>query len=124
MTASTPPVGTEYLVDAFGCRPDSLRDDGLLATLLDELVAEVGLTVVAPPLWHRFPGPGGVTGLAMLSESHLTCHTWPEDGRAVFNLFNCGRSDAARTAWQGILSRHLGAETVRVTCVQRGVPST
>jgi S-adenosylmethionine decarboxylase len=117
-------VGTEYLVDAFGCRPEPLRDDALLAALLNDLVGAIGLTVIQPPIWHRFDGPGGVTGLAMLSESHLTCHTWPEDGRAVFNLFHCGHSTEARTAWQGILSHHLGADEIVVTCVERGVRKT
>ena len=38
---------------------------------------------------HKFD-PQGVTGIAMLAESHLSIHTWPENGMAVCDVFTCG----------------------------------
>src|ERR1041385_2496313 len=82
-------VGTEWIVDAGGCDAGRLRDVDVLRALLDRAVAELGLVVVAEPSWRSFPGHGGVTGMLLLSESHLTCHTYPEHGVASFNLYCC-----------------------------------
>jgi S-adenosylmethionine/arginine decarboxylase-like enzyme len=73
-------TGTEWLFDAHGCPPERLRDAAALRGLLDSIVARLALTVVGDPLWHTFGGEGGVTGLYLLSESHLTVHTYPEHG--------------------------------------------
>lgn len=39
--------------------------------------------------WHRFNG-GGLTAFAMLAESHISAHTWPEYGFVAFDIFTCG----------------------------------
>jgi S-adenosylmethionine decarboxylase len=39
---------------------------------------------------HRFPGPGGYTYLALLSTSHFSIHTWPENNCAAIDMFSCG----------------------------------
>src|SRR5215208_1204809 len=82
-------VGTEWLIEASGCDAEALRDVGRLRGVFARAVAELGLRVVGEPLWHKFPGEGGVTGLAMLTESHLACHTYPEFRVAAFNLYCC-----------------------------------
>lgn len=81
------------------------------------IIAEVGLNPVGESVWHQFPAPGGVTGMQMLAESHLTVHTFPEHGSACFNLFCC--TPRARWAWEGRLSDLLGAGDVRVRVVER-----
>ncbi len=110
--------GTEWLVDAFECDVAALRDGALLAALCDELVKRLDLTVLGAPLLHRFGGPGGVTALFLLAESHLACHTYPELGLATFNLYCC--RPRARLDWRGLLSSRLGAGRVEVTSVPRG----
>src|SRR5437867_573223 len=82
-------VGTEWLVDAEGCSASLLRDIEIVRSACDEVVAVLGLQVVGEPLWHQFPQPGGVTGIYLLTESHLACHTYPERGVATFNLYCC-----------------------------------
>jgi S-adenosylmethionine decarboxylase len=84
-----PTVGVEWMVEATGCDPARLRDRDALAALFDEIVRDLALHPVAPPLWHVFPGPGGVTGVVVLAESHLTVHTFPEHGSLCLNLFCC-----------------------------------
>jgi S-adenosylmethionine decarboxylase len=76
------------------------------------------VAVVGKPLWHQFPGAGGVTGLYLLSESHLACHTYPEFGAATFNLYCC--SERAAWEWEGELRAALGATSVQVSRVVRG----
>lgn len=87
--------GTEWCVDASGCAPALLRDLDLIGSICDSVVRDLGLTVVGEPQRHAFPGPGGVTVLYLLSESHLACHTYPEYSFATFNLYCCRN----RTPW-------------------------
>jgi S-adenosylmethionine decarboxylase len=65
-----------------------------------------------------FPEPGGVTGVALLSESHLAIHTFPELGFAALNVYSC----RPRTPpdFGALLSGRLGAKEVRVVEQRRG----
>ncbi|HEV2704471.1 MAG TPA: S-adenosylmethionine decarboxylase [Pyrinomonadaceae bacterium] len=110
-------VGTEWLVDASNCDPEALRDVGRLRAVFERAIAELELRVVGLPFWHKFPEPGGVTGLALLSESHLACHTYPEFGTATFNLYCCRARP--RWNWEAILRETLGATSVSVRVVER-----
>jgi S-adenosylmethionine decarboxylase len=111
-------VGTEWLIDATGCRPEVLRDLAAVRRLCEQILAGLGLRVVGEGAWHQFPSPGGVTGLYLLTESHLACHTYPEFGVATFNLYCC----RARPAWpwQGRLREALGATQVTLRTLPRG----
>ena len=111
-------AGTEWVVDAHGCDPSALRSPDVLQALFDRIVREVGLQAAAPALWKVFPGEGGITGLLLLTESHLTCHTFPERGFAAFNLYCCRpRED---WPWAERLRGVLGAQRVVVRRLARG----
>src|ERR1043165_9634282 len=115
-------VGTEWLIEAAGCDAGRLRDVESLRAVFARAVAELGLGVVGDELWHKFPGEGGVTGLAMLTESHLACHTYPEFGTATFNLYCCRERPA--WAWEERLREMLSARDVSVRRVHRASPSS
>jgi S-adenosylmethionine decarboxylase len=110
-------VGTEWLVEAAGCNPASLRDEGLLRRLFDRVIADLGLKAL-DSVWHKFPGEGGVTGLVALTESHLACHTYPEHGAATFNLYCC--RTRPEWDWEANLRSTLGAQYVFISKVERG----
>ena len=112
-------TGTEWVVDASGCSISSLRDSDLIQRICRQVVADIGVKVVGEPQCHRFDGPGGVTALYMLSESHLACHTYPEYGLATFNLYCC--RERAAWDWQGMLSKLLAAKLVQVRQLSRGL---
>ena len=114
-------VGTEWLIEASGCDAERLRDAGALREVFARAIGELGLRVVGDQLWHKFPGEGGVTGLAMLTESHLACHTYPEFGVATFNLYCCRERPA--WAWEERLREMLGARSVSVRDVSRAAES-
>lgn len=111
-------LGIEWLVDAEGCSADLLRDVEAVRGVCEEVVADLGLRVVGKPLWHQFPDPGGVTGLYLLTESHLACHTFPETGRATFNLYCCRPRPPFE--WEAKLQELLGATRVTVRTAVRG----
>lgn len=111
-------VGTEWLVDAEGCSAELLRDIEAVRSVCEAVIADLGLRVVGEPMWHQFPQPGGVTGLYLLTESHLACHTFPETGLATFNLYCC--RPRPPFVWEERLRTLLRASRVTVRIAVRG----
>ena len=111
------PHGIEWLIDASGCPPDALREQVRIDRLFRRIVADLGLHPVGEPVWHRFPGGGGLTGLWLLQESHLACHTFPEHGTLCLNLFCCRPRPAWN--WAGLLPELIGCAAVDVRCCER-----
>ena len=111
-------VGTEWLIEAAGCSKDALRDLLVMRSIFSSVISDLELKTIGDIFWHKFDGEGGVTGLAALTESHLTCHTYPEHGLATFNLYCC----RARPEWdwETKLREALGAEIVTVRKIERG----
>ena len=105
------------MVEAFGCEVERLTSVSALSALFDAAVHELGLHPVGDAVWHRFPSPGGITGLWLLAESHLTVHTFPEFGSACVNLFCCTPREP--WDWSSRLRELLRAEEVRVRSVSR-----
>lgn len=110
-------IGREWIVEAHGCDPAALCDQQRLEDLFDAMVRDLGLRPVCPPVWHAFPGPGGVTGVLLLAESHLACHTFPEHRSICLNLFCCRPREDWDFSTQ--LAARLGAVTVDVRRVDR-----
>ena len=110
--------GTEWVVDAFGCQPELLRAPDLLVDLSQRVIRLLELKVVGEPVVHQFGGPGGVTALFLLSESHLAWHTYPEVGLTTLNLYCC--REQAEIRWEPLLARFLGASEVSVRRLVRG----
>jgi S-adenosylmethionine decarboxylase len=111
--------GTEWLVDAHGCAPARLRDRDAVLALLDRIVVAMRLHVLSSAV-HVFGGEGGVTALYLLSESHLTIHTFPESGTATLDAYCCAPRAAAD--WRTLLGELLGARQVTVRELVRGAP--
>ena len=109
--------GIEWIVEAHGCSAASLADLPLLRSLFERIIADLNLRPVGETQWHQFPQTGGITGLCLLAESHLACHTFPEFGSLCLNLFCC----VPRTEWDfgAHLREILGATSVTVRSVVR-----
>ena len=109
--------GTEWIVDAQGCSADALRDLTRLRGLFAQMIVDLGLRAIGETHWHQFPGTGGITGLCLLSESHLACHTFPEFGSLCLNLFCC----VPRSRWnfELELADRFVATSVRVSAIER-----
>jgi S-adenosylmethionine decarboxylase len=114
-------AGVEYLVDAHDCDPAALRSLSGLRRLFDDVLCDLALSPVTAPSWHVFPGAGGITGVVLLSESHLAIHTYPEARLATINLYCC--RGAAAWGWDDQLRRRLGARRVSVRTLGRGGPA-
>ena len=71
---------------------------------------------------HRFD-PQGVTGLALLAESHISIHTWPENGYAAVDVFTCGDHTMPEQACQ-VLSQELRARRHSLKSFLRETPAS
>ncbi len=86
-------AGTHLIVDLWDA--DNLDDLDLMERTLREAVDASGATLLHIHL-HHFEPNGGVSGVAVLAESHISVHTWPERHYAAFDAFMCGDADPAR----------------------------
>jgi S-adenosylmethionine decarboxylase len=117
MTAPAAPYDGRHLVaDLHGCT--GLDDAARIEAALRAGAEAAGATVLDVRL-HPF-GPGaGVTGVALLAESHISIHSWPEHRYAAIDIFVCGRRCRPDAALETIAAM-LEAEEVRTTTLARG----
>ena len=107
-------AGQHLLIECFGAHA-SLGEAALEALL--RRAAQAGGARVLSCHMHPFGAALGVTGVALLAESHVTVHTWPERGYAAFDIFMCGGCDAERAA-EVIAAAAPGGE-VRIRALRR-----
>lgn len=81
-------TGTHLLADLY--ESDQLADADRVEAALRAAVAASGATLLDLRV-HGFGEGQGVTGVALLAESHISIHTWPEHGYAAIDMFLCGR---------------------------------
>ncbi|MFA9476417.1 MAG: adenosylmethionine decarboxylase [Filomicrobium sp.] len=83
-------AGTHLIIDLFGAR--RLDDLKWVEETLKRCVEVAGATLLHIHL-HHFTPNGGVSGVAVLSESHISIHSWPEADYAAFDVFMCGEAN-------------------------------
>jgi S-adenosylmethionine decarboxylase len=82
-------AGAHLIVDLYGGK--KLDDIDHIDAALRRCVEEAGATLLHIHL-HHFEPNGGVSGVAVLAESHISIHTWPERGYAAVDIFMCGNA--------------------------------
>jgi S-adenosylmethionine decarboxylase len=83
-------AGTHLLVDLWGAT--NLCDPELIDRALREAAEAAGATILHSH-FHHFSPNGGVSGVLVLAESHISIHTWPERDFAAIDIFMCGACD-------------------------------
>lgn len=109
--------GRHYLVDFQGCDPETLKFVGPTRAIFLRAAKEAKATVVGEE-FHQFE-PEGVSGVLLIAESHLSVHTWPEDGFAAVDIFTCGAEMDADVAI-AVLTAAFRAERTVVKVHTRG----
>jgi S-adenosylmethionine decarboxylase len=87
--------GLHILIDLYGGK--ACGDQAALRAAMIGAAQAAGASVLSCHL-HGFGDTGGVTGVALLAESHISIHTWPEQDYAAVDIFMCGRADARAAA--------------------------
>ncbi|MBN2907268.1 MAG: adenosylmethionine decarboxylase [Rhodobacteraceae bacterium] len=107
-------AGTHLIIEVVNGH--GLDDEDRIQTAFRDCVDECGATLLHIHT-HKF-SPQGVSGVAVLAESHISVHTWPEIGYGAFDVFMCGDADPWRAV--GVLQRAFGTADVRVKELLRG----
>lgn len=107
-------AGEHFIIDIYGA--DKLNDMAHIETTLRQCVKKCDATLLHIHL-HHF-SPQGVSGVAVLEESHISVHTWPENGYAAFDVFMCGAAQPGHCV--DILRAAFHAERVNVHRHLRG----
>jgi S-adenosylmethionine decarboxylase len=107
-------AGVHLIVDLHGAQ--GLDDIDLVEATLRRCVEAANATLLHIHL-HHFR-PNGVSGVAVLAESHISIHTWPDAGYAALDVFMCGR--ASPDACIPVLRKAFKAERVEVSEILRG----
>jgi S-adenosylmethionine decarboxylase len=114
----TPPYDGQHLIaDLHGCAA-ALDDVARIERALRGAVTAGGATLIDLRLHHFGPGQG-VTGVALLAESHISIHTWPEHGYAALDFFLCGARHDLEAALAAVVVE-LAPARVDTQTIKRG----
>jgi S-adenosylmethionine decarboxylase len=83
-------IGRHYIVEASGCDPKIIGSIEKVQQILVK-AAEIAGAQVWSISFNRFP-PQGVSGVVVISESHISTHTWPEYGYVALDIYTCGKN--------------------------------
>ena len=111
--------GKHLIAEYYECNSKLLNDEGALKQLLIKAAQAANVRVI-DSIEHSF-SPVGVTCVVAIEESHLSIHTWPEEGYAAADFFTCG--DGLPEAAHQCLIEGLQAKRVECLTLQRGLRS-
>jgi S-adenosylmethionine decarboxylase len=109
-------AGTHLLLDLWNAR--SLDDVEAMEQAFRSAVDAAGATLLNLH-FHRFTCGGGLSGLALLAESHISIHTWPEHSFAAADIFMCGGAHPYQAAQ--VLRDALRPEFISISEHRRGI---
>ncbi len=109
-------AGTHLLIDLWGA--SRLDDIEVVEDALRQSAVEAGATILHCHL-HHFQPNGGISGVLVLAESHISIHSWPERGYAALDVFMCGDCDPYKAI--PILKRAFAPDFVTVAETKRGL---
>jgi len=109
-------AGSHLIIDLW--EAEGLGDRDRIEQALIDAVKEAGATLLHIHL-HTFTDGGGISGVAVLAESHISVHTWPEKGYAAFDVFMCG--DAQPRKAMDVFKRAFNPGRIVVGEHKRGV---
>lgn len=111
-------LGRHILAEIYGCDSEILNNKEYIEKIMVNSALKAGAEV-REVAFHKF-NPQGVSGVVIISESHLTIHTWPELGYAAVDVFTCGDKI---NPWDACnyMTEFLKAKNMTATEVKRGI---
>ena len=109
-------AGSHLIIDLWGGK--KLDDMDHVERTLRQMAEAAGATLLHIHL-HHFTPNGGISGVAVLAESHISIHTWPERGYAAIDIFMCGACDPYKSV--PVLREAFRPGAVQISEQKRGV---
>jgi S-adenosylmethionine decarboxylase len=111
-------IGRHLILELWGCDSERINSIETIQQAITETIEACGATLLDLRVYPFTPI--GVTGVAILSESHFMIHTWPEHGYAAVDVFTCGmHTDPAAAV--PVLQKHFAPERIQVMEMNRGL---
>ena len=108
------------LLELYGCDSQKLNDESFLRCTLNKS-AKLAKATVLNLISNKFE-PQGVTAIALLAESHISIHTWPESNYSAIDIFTCGQNMMPELASQYLIEA-LKAEEHFLRVIERNPPA-
>ena len=108
------------LLELYKCDYEKLNDESFLRCTLNR-AAKLAKATVLNLISNKFE-PQGVTAIALLAESHISIHTWPESNYSAVDIFTCGKNMLPELASQYLIES-LKAEEHFLRVIERNPPS-
>ena len=109
------------LLELYGCDYEKLNDESFLRCSLNR-AAKLAKATVLNLISNKFE-PQGVTAIALLAESHISIHTWPESNYSAVDIFTCGQNMMPEQASQYLI-KSLMAEEHSLRVIERNPPAS
>ncbi len=113
-------LGTHYILDLCDCDSSLLNDPEYISLMLKHAIVEANATLI-DELKYEFT-PQGITMVCLLSESHISIHTWPEKSYAAVDIFTCGDHTSPSKAGD-FLKEAFKSTSSSVSLIKRGIVS-
>ena len=110
-------LGRHIIAELYGVSADFIAREERVREIMDKVINEAGIEVVGS-LYKQF-NPHGVTGIILISESHISIHTWPEYELVNLDIFTCGDHDQADKAFKAFL-KYFNPKYYRHYILDRG----
>ena len=108
-----------FLLELYRCNYEKLNDESFLRCTLNK-AAKLAKATVLNLISNKFE-PQGVTAIALLAESHISIHTWPESNYSAVDIFTCGQNMLPELASQYLIEA-LKAEEHSLRIIERNPP--
>ena len=96
------------LLELYRCDPEKINDESFLRCILNR-AAKLANATVLNLISKKFE-PQGVTAIALLAESHISIHTWPESNYSAVDIFTCGQNMMPELASQYLIESLIAKE--------------
>ena len=114
------PQSKHLLLELYKCDAQKLNDESFLRCILNK-AAKLAKATVLNLISNKFE-PQGVTAIALLAESHISIHTWPESNYSAIDIFTCGQNMMPELASQHLIEA-LKAEEHYLRVIERNPPA-
>ena len=110
-------LGKHIIAELYGVDKQLISREEIVKEIMGKVIEEAKISVVGT-LWKQF-NPHGVTGVALVSESHISIHTWPEYELVNLDIFTCGDPEQASKAFESFL-KYFKPKSYRRYILDRG----
>jgi len=110
--------GVHYIIEASFCDKNLLKDVEKIKEILTKAAQKARMTIKGS---YFYDFNGGVSGIVIVAQSHLSIHTWPEEAYAAIDIYTCG--DSYPEIAVDFILREIKCKKAHITKIDRGIKS-